>query len=183
MRHAEEDDLIRRAQAGEHAAYVALLECYGKGIYRLLLGLTKNTHAAEDLVQEVFLKAWAHLKSFRAGTCFQAWLVRIARNTFLNSRRSSRVQLRQGYMDTLATREPGPVAACLARETKRLVADAEARLPATTRAAYCLRAREGLAFQDVGRALSLTAATARWHVFQARRLLRQRLGSRMFQDF
>ena len=52
------------------------------------------------------------------------------------------------------------MAACLARETQSLVEDAEAGLPTTTRAAFCLRARQGLAFQDVGRALSLTPATA-----------------------
>ena len=42
MRHPDEDGLVRRAQAGDHAAYVTLIDCHGKGIYRLLLGLQKT---------------------------------------------------------------------------------------------------------------------------------------------
>jgi len=176
MCHPEETTLVCRAQAGDHEAFVALIERYRKLICRLLLNLTNSAHVAEDLAQDVFLKAWVNLKSFQPGTCFRAWLTRIARNAFLNSRRKKCAAIgRDGVMKTLATPEPGPVAVLLARETLSMVEAAEANLPAMTRAAFCLRIHQELSFRDVGRALSLTAATARWHVFQARRLLRQRL--------
>jgi RNA polymerase sigma-70 factor, ECF subfamily len=176
MNQPEETTLVRRAQAGDQEAFMTLIERYRRLVYRLLLASTNNAHAAEDLAQDVILKAWTNLKSFQPGTCFRAWLTRIARNTFLNSQRKKCAGVgRDGVMRTLATREPGPVAVLLARETLSLVEAAEAKLPATTRAAFCLRMQEDLPFKEVGQALSLTAATARWHVFQARRLLQQRL--------
>ena len=176
MGHPEETNLVRRAQAGDQDAFVALIERYRKLVDRQLLALTNDAHQAEDLAQDVFIKAWLNLKSFQPGTCFRAWLTCIARNTFLNSRRKKCAAVgRDGAMRTLATREPGPVAVLLARETLGLVEAAQANLPATTRAAFCLRIEQELPFREVGQALSLSAATARWHVFQARRLLQQRL--------
>ena len=178
MQRSEEHALICRAQAGDRNAYVALIECHGKTIYRLLLALTRNTHAAEDLTQDVYLKAWVKLKSFKPGTYFRAWLVRIARNTFLNDRRRNRFSgSNEFHLAALKDRELGPVAALLARETSSLVEAAEAKLPANFRAAFRLRTREDLPFQEVARVLALPPATARWQVFQARHLLRKRLRS------
>jgi RNA polymerase sigma-70 factor (ECF subfamily) len=174
----EEGALIRRAQAGDRQAYVALIDAHEKAIQRLLLGLTKNSHAAEDLTQDVWLKVWANLKSFKPGTHFRAWLARIARNTFLNSLRQHRVSYgHEEFMAGLTTREPGPVAVLEARETEALVETAEAQLPATCRAAFRLRTRQGMPFRKVGQALALPAATARWQVYHARHLLRKKLRS------
>jgi len=176
MQHFEELQLIQRAQAGDREAYDALIESYWKVIYRQLVGLTSNTHSAEDLTQDVFLKAWAHLKSFTAGTNFRAWLARIARNAFFNSRRDRRVTpTKERLAETLTAREPGPVAVLVARETQTLIKAAAARLPATRKAAFLLRTQDELPFREVGRALAITPATARWHVFQARQVLRVRL--------
>jgi RNA polymerase sigma-70 factor (ECF subfamily) len=176
MHHPEEHNWICRAQAGDREAFAALVHEYRPSIYRLLYGLTQNAHAAEDLEQEVFLKAWVHLKSFKPGSRFWPWLARIARNTFLNTRRGRRGAARHYPLpDSLAAHDPDPVAALLTEETQAMMEAALDRLPVTSRAAFLLRTRERMPFVGVAQELSLTAATARWHVFRARRLLRQKL--------
>src|SRR5262249_484500 len=83
----EEHLLVRAAQEGDRRAFAALVERYWDRLYRWLYHLTHDCHAAEDLTQETFLKAFAALDSFRAGTNFRAWLFRIGHNSFANQRR------------------------------------------------------------------------------------------------
>src|SRR5262249_16994350 len=75
---------VSAAQRGDRGAFAHLVEAYWPRLYRWLYQLTHDCHAAEDLAQEAFLKALAHLGRFQAGTNFRAWLFRIAHNTFAN---------------------------------------------------------------------------------------------------
>src|ERR1700730_3836832 len=69
-RRAEEERLIRAAQKGDRPAFAALVEVYWDRLYRWLYHLAHDRHTAEDLTQETFLKAFAGLHGFRAGTNF-----------------------------------------------------------------------------------------------------------------
>jgi RNA polymerase sigma-70 factor (ECF subfamily) len=180
--HPEEHQWVRCAQDGDRAAFAALVDLHWPHVYRWLFSLTRHAHTAEDLAQEVFLKAWVKLRSFQAGTHFRAWLFRIAGNHFLDSRRVAPPACRQAVPEALAGREPDPVATLLSQETQTLVADAVARLPVELRAPLLLRIQEGLSFQEIGEAMKLTEGTARWRVFRARRLLLQALGSGLDGD-
>ena len=88
---AEEERLIRAAQKGDRPAFAVLVEHYWDRLYRWLYRMTHDRHAAEDLTQETFLKAFAGLNRFQAGTNFAAWLFRIAHNNFANGRRARSV--------------------------------------------------------------------------------------------
>ena len=70
----EEHLVLRDAQKGDRQAFAALVERYWDRLYRWLYHLTHDRHAAEDLTQEAFCKALAHLDRFQAGTNFRAWL-------------------------------------------------------------------------------------------------------------
>src|SRR5229473_2541798 len=85
----DETRLVRAAQEGNRPAFAALVEAYWSRLFRWLFHLTRDRHLAEDLAQETFLKAFAHLDRFRAGTNFRAWLFRIAHNSFANQHRAS----------------------------------------------------------------------------------------------
>src|SRR3984957_9523775 len=110
----EEGQLIRAAQAGDGPAFAVLVEAYWGRLYRWLYHLTHDRHQAEDLAQEAFLKAFAHLDRFRAGTNFRAWLFRIAHNSFANQHRAA---ARRGSRlpDDLPDRDQGPVEQALSR--------------------------------------------------------------------
>jgi RNA polymerase sigma-70 factor (ECF subfamily) len=166
---SEEHLLIRGAQQGDRQAFARLVERHWDGLFRWLLHLAHDRHTAEDLAQDTFLKALNGLHTFRPGSNFRAWLFRIAHNTFANHRRSSRP--RQPYPEELPADGEGPLEQTLSREALQLLGRAVSRLPADFRAAFLLRAEEGLSFREIGEALGITEETARWRVFKARHKL------------
>jgi RNA polymerase sigma-70 factor (ECF subfamily) len=172
----QEHEWIRRAQGGDREAFARLVDCYWVRIYRWLFGLGRNAHLAEDLTQDVFLKAWSKLATFQANSHFRAWLFRLARNCFVDSRRGPRGIQPEPLSPTAPGREPDPVATLLSQETHTQVQAALDRLPLRFRAPFLLRMQEELSFQEVARALRLTEATARWRVFKARKMLLKDLG-------
>jgi len=182
---AAEDDLIRRARDGDRAAFAALVDRYWDRLHRWLYQLTHDRHAAEDLAQDAFLKAFAHLKSFRpvgAGSprpYFAAWLFRIAHNAYANHCRGK--ARREPLPEELAAPGGGPEEEAASREELRELARAVQRLPAEFRSALLLRVEQDLPFADIGAVLGVTEETARWRVFKARRLLLKLLSPRLEQ--
>ncbi len=177
---AEEERLIRAAQKGDRPAFAVLVERYWDRLYRWLHHLTRDRHTAEDLTQEAFLKAFAGLDRFRAGTNFAAWLFRIAHNNFANGRRAARP--REPLPDDLPAKERGPLEEAQGREALADLARALGRLPADYRAALLLRAEQGLSFREIAEVLDLTEETARWRVFKARQKLLSLLAVRQEQE-
>jgi RNA polymerase sigma-70 factor, ECF subfamily len=177
----EEQRQIVRAQAGDRPAFAALVERYWDRLHRWLYQLTRDSHAAEDLAQETFLKAFAGLNKFKAGTRFGAWLFRIAHNNFANYWRAS-LRRREPVPQDMPTRGRGPDEEAQSREALQQVAQAVATLPADYRAALLLRVEEGLSFREIADVLDLTEETARWRVFKARQKLLSLLPAPLEQE-
>ena|SRR5947209_4271542 len=166
----DEHALVRQAQQGDRQAFAVLVKQYWDRLYRWMYHLTHNRHLAEDLAQETFLKAFAGLDLFRAGTNFRAWLFRIAYNNFLNQCRED-ARARQPFPEQLPDLGPGPAEEAMSREAMRLLARTVGRLPPDYRAAFLLRVEEGLSFRQIADVLDITEQTARWRVFKARQKL------------
>ncbi len=167
----EESFLIARAQRGDRDAFAQLVERYWDRLYRWLFHMTHHQQAAEDLTQETFMKALAHLDSFRPDSYFQAWLFRIGYNSFLNQRRSQARNPRQPFPEQLSSTEAGPEEQVVTRESLQLLARAVGRLPSDYRAAFLLRVEQGLSFREIADVLGTTEQNARWRVFKARQKL------------
>ena len=174
VRLSDERGLIKRAQRGERRAFSVLVEHYWTRLYRWLYHLTHDQHTAEDLAQESFLKAFSGLSRFREGN-FQAWLFRIAHNSWVNHYRPKQ-KVRQALPNDLIDDEESPEEATLTREALQLLARAVGRLPRDFRGAFLLRAEEGLSFKEIANVLEITEETARWRVFKARQKLLEVLG-------
>ncbi len=171
---AQERAWVSAAQKGDRPAFAALVAEYWPRLYRWLHQMTHDRHAAEDLAQEAFLKAFANLHRFQAGTNFRAWLFRIAHNTLSNQRRASAGR-RDPLPDEVASHAPGPEQSAIGREDLARLEAAVRALPADFREALLLRVNEDLSFRDIAAVLSTTEETARWRVFKARQKLLERL--------
>ncbi len=178
---ADEMRLIHEAQLGDRQAFATLVEAYWERLYRWLYHLTHHRQAAEDLVQETLLKSFAALKSFRPGSNFKAWLFRIAYNGFVNQWRALD-RVRQPFPQQLADREESPLDQVLTREALQLLTRAVGRLPDDYRAAFLLRAEEGLSFREIAGVIGVTEETARWRVFKARQKLMNVLAPQLDQE-
>jgi RNA polymerase sigma-70 factor (ECF subfamily) len=166
----EEQRLLQNAQMGDRQAFAQLVERYWDRLYRWLFHLTHDRHSAEDLAQEAFLRAFAHIRSFKLGGKFQAWLFRIAYNNLINQWRSPE-RIRQTLPPNLATPDEGPLEHALTRERMQVLLRAVGRLPADFRAAFLLRVEADLSFREIAEVLGVQEETARWRVFKARQKL------------
>ncbi len=166
----DEAALLHAAQAGDRDAFAQVVHRYWPRLFRWLYHLTHDRHLAEDIAQETFLKALAHLGRFRVGTNFRAWLFCIGHNAFANAHRA-RSRRRAALPDDLPAREPGPVERACSREAMAGLAEAVDRLPNDFKAALLLRVEEGLSFRQIAGVMDITEETARWRVFKARQKL------------
>jgi RNA polymerase sigma-70 factor (ECF subfamily) len=159
----------------DRATFAGWVDAYWPRVFRWLLGMTRDQHAAEDLAQETFLKAWRAAGTFRPGAAVGPWLFTIARNTLTDSGRTApRARpLSQG----VPAPSPSPADAVEDREGDALLRAACDGLPPAYREAYLLWAAGDVSFAEVGSIVGTSEATARWRVFKARSLLLAALGS------
>ena len=165
----------------DQARFADLAMEHMPSLYSAALRMTRNPADAEDLVQETFLKAFAGLHRFQAGTNFAAWLFRIAHNNFANGRRA-KVRQREPLPEDLAAKGGNPLEEAQSREALRELARAVGRVPAEFRAALLLRVEQGLSFREIADVLDLTEETARWRVFKARQKLLALIAPRQEQE-
>ncbi|HSP60256.1 MAG TPA: RNA polymerase sigma factor SigE [Ornithinimicrobium sp.] len=152
-------------------------------VYRLAYRLTGNPHEAEDLTQDVFVRVFRSLDSYRPGT-FEGWLHRITTNLFLDRvRRRQRLRF-DALTEELSARLPIRAAAGQpeeAYEMNHLGPDVQAALmalPPQFRAAVVLADIEGFSYEEVARTLGVKMGTVRSRIHRGRALLRQSLAHR-----
>ena len=176
-----DSDLVRRAQAEDVDAFCLLAERYARRIYLLASHYCRNAQDAEDLSQEVWLKAYQALGSFRFDSSFYTWLRRITINTFLNHRRASffrrrgqttAVQLVQIDSETLPTSSPENIYNKLLFEN---VVSALSELTPSQRLSFLLRHYEGMSYDEIASAMNCSSGTVKKGVWRAIGKLRARL--------
>jgi len=168
-------DSIRRAQAGDVDAFELLYREHAGRIYALCLRLKAGDATdATELMQDVFIKAWRRLATFRGDSAFSSWLHRLAVNTMLeNARSDGRRTARVLAMDD--TSRLAGAARSSGIELKMDMEDAIASLPKGARLAFVLHDIEGYQHQEIAEQLSISVGTIKAQLHRARRLLRERL--------
>ena len=154
-----------------------LLDEWVPRVYRFALRLCRDRHAAEDLTQETFLRAWRQRGRLRDGRAARAWLFRITANLWRDQVRRGRLPVaRAGPLDGAAPgrAEPPERRAADREELARALAALDA-LPPRQREVLYLSACEGLAAAEVAAALGISAAAAKASLSLARQALRRQL--------
>lgn len=180
-------DLIKRAQAQDLDAFCALAERYARRIHLLASHYCQNTQDAEDLSQEVWLKAYQAVQTFRFDSSFYTWLRRITINTFLNHRRSNffrwRGQSTVVQLLSIDLDDSGELVGSSSASPENIynkllfenVVNALAELTASQRLAFLLRHYEGMSYDEIANAMNCSTGTAKKGVWRAIAKLRARL--------
>ena len=181
-----EDELIRRAQRGDLEAFSGLARVYERRVYALALHYCRRPEDAEDLSQEVWLKAFRALGGFRFESGFYTWLQRITVNTFLNHKRAGTVT-REGErtevrLDSLEELLEEPSSRDGAEEDiqRKVLAEramsALGELTEQQRLIFLLKHREGLTCREVAEATGCSVGSVKKSLFRSLEKLRASFG-------
>ena len=173
---AAEREIVQACQRGDREAFDRLVERHQRDVYRLCYRYVGGHEDANDLAQEVFLRAWRSIGRFRGDSAFSTWLYRIAVNACLNHRALKR-PLTQELPEELPDPARGALSRAEADEDARRVRGAIAQLPEKQRATLILKLYHDLSHEEVARALGSSVGTVKSNLFHALANLRRRLGA------
>ncbi len=180
MTREEELKIIKKAQKGDTAAFERLVTEQEAFVYNLALRTLRSREDAEDAAQEVFVKAWTSLGSFRGDSRFSVWLYRITGNVctdMLRKRRGEVISLTvtdgEGSETELeiADSAPTPHEALEQKERSAALNAALDSLPEDYRKALLLRESGGLSYSEIAGALDIDIGTVKSRIFRARKKL------------
>lgn len=176
-----DEDVIDLVLEGDTEAFSILVRRHRSRVERLGMSFFHDAEEAADFSQDVFLKAYTALGSFKGKSAFSTWLLRIAYNTAINAKQRRRESVALDADDCLPG-DPGADEAHARDETVRAVREAMAGLP--PRQAVCIELYFGydLKYAEISEITGFPVNTIKSHVFRAKKLLRERLGASMEVD-
>ena len=182
-----ESELISQARQGDTEAFCRLAERYQRRIYALAAHYCQDAHNAEDLSQDVWLRAYKAIASFRGESSFYTWLRQITINSFLNDRRRQKSRSEHETPEIWRENEEGELIQW-EPETGDWAGDYERRillgrvwhalggLTAQQRLIFLLKHQEGMTYDEIAESLGCTAGTIKKSLFRTIGKLRAQLG-------
>ena len=176
-----EATLITRAQAGDVSAFEQLSGAYADRLFMLLLRLLGDRSEAEDVAQDVMLRAWQGITGFRGQSSYFTWLYRIAVNEAnrareRRARRPVDVPIGAEQLQLPASPAHEPSRQAENSELRRALGQALAQLPSALRTAIVLRDVEGLSTQEGAEIAGVSQAAFKSRLHQARLRVRAAVG-------
>jgi RNA polymerase sigma-70 factor (ECF subfamily) len=171
-------EFVGRLRAGDRRAFEELVRLQQHRVYGLALRMLGNAAEAQDVAQEVFLRAHRGLGAFRGDAKLSTWLYTIASRLCLNRLTGSQHRLAHHGDETLARladARPGPDQALERGELEEALHRAIAELPEERRIVVILRDVEGLTYEEIAEVLALPVGTVRSRLHRARLDLKEKL--------
>jgi len=191
MTHAEREAatataLVAAAQAGDQRAFEALVRRYRKRIFALALHISGSASEADDITQDVFLKAYRALAEFEGRSQFFTWVYRMTVNRSLNARRDRE---RRGEnaedprleLAVAVDARSNPSRAAELRQTYARLLRALDALPADMRTTVILVCLQGLAYGEVAVVQNVSEGTIAWRMHEARRRMHEAMAPEKLQ--
>jgi RNA polymerase sigma-70 factor (ECF subfamily) len=171
-----EQQIIRKAAAGDRLAFRQLVLEHSHAMFRLAWRLCGDKSAADDIVQEAFIKAWRKIGDFRMQSSFRSWLHRITVNTAMDYlRKQSRVTQHETTAPEFLAEGSSQPKQDLQIDVREQTRAAMKHLSDTERAALMLRHFEGHSIKEIAQILDLSTSACKQAVFRAVKKMRVEL--------
>ena len=179
-----ETELTEKLKHGDETAFKAIVEQWQDMVYNTILGIVQNETEAEDLAQDVFIKVFEKISTFKGDSKFSTWLYRIATTTALDHLRSKKRKKRSGFLQALSGSSDEkeqipdfhhPGVSLDNKERATVLFKAIEALPDSQKAAYTLHKLEGLSYRDVSEVLNTTVSAVESLMSRANQNLRKQL--------
>lgn len=182
-----EKKLIKLIKKGDHAAFERLVDMYKDKVYHLAYRMLKDSHEAEDIAQEAFVRVYLNIEKYDDKYKFSTWLYRIATNLAIDRIRKKKADY---SLDEEVTGTDGltlyaqipsddvqPDRQVEFLETKNVIEDHILKLPLKYRTAITLRYLEELSMKEISEIMDLPIATVKTRIHRGREALRKSLGT------
>jgi RNA polymerase sigma-70 factor (ECF subfamily) len=163
-------DLVQRARDGDDGAFGVIVETYRDRLFGVAVGMLRNRTAAEDVVQEAFVKAYQNLKRFRGDASIYTWLYRIAVNTAHNHIRRARRKMEVDFEEVAPVIEaagPNPAQTAANAELGEAIDGAIQGLPPRQREVFILHYFERMTHRETAEILGVTEGAVKANFFHA----------------
>jgi RNA polymerase sigma-70 factor (ECF subfamily) len=181
-----EQELLQRVRIGDGPAFRTVIQRNNRRLFRIARSILKNDSEAEDVVQEVYVRAFEHLSEFRGESTLATWLTRIAINEAQGRLRRQRPTVDLATLDFGGNGMPeailfplntnsDPERMAAQRDVRRLMERAIDDLPDAFRVVFVMRVVEEMSIEETASLLGLREETVKTRLHRARHLLRQAL--------
>lgn len=176
----EDDKWVQLAVKGDEKAYAELSNKYQKPLYFHIRKMIRETDYVEDLVQDIFMKAFKNLKNYKNDYAFSTWLYRIATNHTIDYLRKKKLDTFSINIDS-SDEDQAPIQLededthtdepMIRRQRKNKVHEAIDQLPEKYRLIIIKRHIEEKSYQEISEEMDIPLGTVKAHIFRARELL------------
>ena len=179
---ATDDQIVARVRAGDTALFEVIMRRYNQRLFRAARAILRDGAEAEDVVQEAYVNAYAHLDGFAGRAAFSTWLTKIVvHEAFARRRRRQRFEPMdpQDSLDALPLDPDGanPARTAASRELAGIVEAAIDTLPDDFRIVFMLRVVEEMSVNETATCLEIPEDTVKSRLFRARALVQERLSA------
>jgi RNA polymerase sigma-70 factor (ECF subfamily) len=177
----DEKDLVQKSQEGNEEAYGVLVETYKRKVFNMVYSMTLNREVADDLAQEVFIKAYYALPRFKGKAAFSTWLHQITVNHTRDYLRKASRMKQVPFDETkgdLSTQEDESEKRGREEDLaqkKKIVFEAVTTLPDNYRIILSLRDIQGLQYEEISRVLNISPGTVDSRLHRARKMLNKKI--------
>jgi RNA polymerase sigma-70 factor (ECF subfamily) len=180
--HLAERKLVKRCLLGDDAAWEGIVHGYSRRIFSLCYRYTSRREEAEDLTQEIFIRIYQNLRSFRSDTgSFRNWAMRLSRNLIIDRYRKSKrfpqfegsQELEEMHLEDQT--RPGPQRGIEQADASRIIGDALRALSPENKEAVILRDLHGMGYHEMAKMLGISEGTVKSRINRGRMALARQL--------
>tara|TARA_B100000614_G_scaffold251268_1_gene262586 strand:- start:385 stop:939 length:555 start_codon:yes stop_codon:yes gene_type:complete len=176
MQNKPDKVLIDRIQAGDTAAFEAMVIQYRPRLIASLIKYTKSVELSEDIAQQTFIKVWQKIDTFRGESALFTWIYRIAINLAKNafnskSARNDDITDNLENIETLTAVNESPEAFNISLSLRAELDNFLRQLPIDLKTAFLLREDEGKSYEQIATIMDCPIGTVRSRIFRARELI------------